>query len=208
MSVQSGPSRRNLPRAERRQQILDAALRAFLKGGYEGTHVEQIVKEAGVARGTFYLHFLSKHEVFAALVERMLRIFLEARPQEPEPEIRTRADAEAVLRMSYRAILETFRAHRGLVRLFLDEAVGIGRGFRHQLEAHYATWHSRVSHLLQVFVDRGIARPDLDVDLTAEMVIGMVVRVTQRYLLTDEDVDLDGLVDSLVAFELAGIGKP
>lgn len=208
MSVRKPPARRNLSRADRREQILDAALRAFLKGGYEGTHVSHIVEEAGVARGTFYLHYPSKHEVFAALVDRMLTIFLETRPPQPEPEIRTIQDAEAALRLSYRTLLETFHTHRGLVRLLLDEAVGIGRGFRDRLESHYATWHERVCMTLRLLVHRGLARPDLDVPVTAEMVIGTVVRLTRRYLLSDEDADLDRLVDALVAYELSGLSEP
>ena len=205
MSVQSNPPRRKLSKVERREQILDAALRAFLHGGYEGTHVSQIVAEAGVARGTFYLYFQSKHEVFAALVERMLGIFLETRPPEPERKIRTLKEAKASRRAIYASLLGTFHDHRGLVRLLLDEAVGIGRGFRSQLEAHYDVWHRRVAESLQELVELGIARPDLDVEVTSEMVIGMVVRLTRRYLFTDEDVDLDRLVDALMAFELRGV---
>ena len=72
--------RTRLAKDDRRAQLLAAAERAFLRGGYHGTHVDDVIREAGIARGTFYLHFESKHAVFSALVDRMLTIFLAAKP--------------------------------------------------------------------------------------------------------------------------------
>jgi len=133
MSVLKQPRRKNLPHAERREQILQSALRAFTRTGYDGTHVEHIVKEAGVGRGTFYLHFKSKHEVFEALVDRMLAIFLASRPLDAEPDVRTVEDAEQLLRRSYTAVLTTFHEHRHLAHLLFDEAAGRGSRFMGQV---------------------------------------------------------------------------
>jgi AcrR family transcriptional regulator len=205
MSVQLSRPRKRLAKEARRGQILEAALRAFCRGGYHGTHVGDVIREAGVARGTFYLHFQSKHDVFAALVDRMLQIFLDARPPVPEPEIRTIADVEHVLRSSYRTVLETFRRHRHLCRLLFDEAVGVDKGFTERLAKHFRTWHERVQGTFRLFVERGLARKDLDLEVTPDLVLGMVERVTRRYLLAYRAPDLDRIVDALVALELAGI---
>lgn len=203
-----GRTRRNLKREERREQILEAALEAFSRGGYHGTHVEHIVKEAGVARGTFYLHFKSKHEVFEALVDRVLAVFLDVRPED-EPEVLTSVgEAEEVLRQSYRVVLGAFYRHRKLVRLLFDEAIGLEKGFRDKLEVHYAEWHRRVQVTLEEFRDAGFARGDLDTEVTAWMVLGMVERVARTHLFEPPDgaePDLDRLVEALVRFEMQGI---
>jgi AcrR family transcriptional regulator len=205
MSVHSPARRRqNLPKDERKEQLLAAALKAFGRGGYHGTHVADVVAEAGVARGTFYLHFESKHEVFEALVDRMLAIFLAARPPNPEPRIKTLADAEAVLRMSYRTVLGTIHEHRHLARLLFEEAVGIAKGFQGKLEQHYREWHRRVAETRQHLVNLGLADPDLDVEVTAEMVLGMTERVARRYLFGAVKPDLDRLVEALVSWEMWG----
>jgi len=144
-------SKTRLTKEARREQILEAALTAFERGGYHGTHVDAIVEEAGVARGTFYLHFPGKHEVFEALVDRMLGIFLDVKPTSPEPPIRSPADAEAVLRASYRTVFETFRTHRRLCRLLFEEAVGLDKGFSKRLAKHFLAWHGRVRATLDLF---------------------------------------------------------
>ena len=44
--------------------LLDAAVRKFHQKGYQKTRISDIVSEAGVAQGTFYLYFKSKEEIF------------------------------------------------------------------------------------------------------------------------------------------------
>jgi len=54
----------------RMAEILDAAELLFNKHGYQKTAISDIVKEIGVAQGTFYYYFKSKDEVLEALVYR------------------------------------------------------------------------------------------------------------------------------------------
>jgi AcrR family transcriptional regulator len=57
--------------AARREVILDAALRMFGQYGYRRTSMDDIAREAEVAKGTIYLSFASKDEVFQALAQRL-----------------------------------------------------------------------------------------------------------------------------------------
>jgi AcrR family transcriptional regulator len=52
----------------RHHEVLEAARRIFALLGYAATNVEEIAKEAGMAKGTLYLYFKSKEEVFAAVL--------------------------------------------------------------------------------------------------------------------------------------------
>jgi len=55
----------------RRAAILDAALRVFGQYGYRRTSMDDIAREAGIAKGTIYLSFASKEEVFQALSQSL-----------------------------------------------------------------------------------------------------------------------------------------
>lgn len=59
-------------RTARRSELAAAAASAFATRGVANTAVSDIVKEAGVAQGTFYLYFDSKDDVVVAVVERMV----------------------------------------------------------------------------------------------------------------------------------------
>ena len=60
----------------RRAVILDAALRVFGQYGYRRTSMDDIAREAGIGKGTIYLSFASKEEVFQALAQRLARRML------------------------------------------------------------------------------------------------------------------------------------
>jgi TetR/AcrR family acrAB operon transcriptional repressor len=55
---------------EREQQILDAAATVIVRLGYDRTTMSDIADEAGVSRGTIYLYYKGKEELFEALVYR------------------------------------------------------------------------------------------------------------------------------------------
>src|SRR5438045_1444975 len=54
--------------SRKRQQILDGARQAFLEHGYDGASVNDIMRAAGVSKGTIYAYFPSKEKVFQALI--------------------------------------------------------------------------------------------------------------------------------------------
>lgn len=56
----------------RRQQILDAASALFTEVGYEGFSVALLAGKAGVVKGTLYLYFKTREEVFLALYDQSL----------------------------------------------------------------------------------------------------------------------------------------
>ena len=66
--------RRTETETVRQEQILSAARKVFREKGYEGATISGIVKEAGVAQGTFYLYFPSKRDAFFALGQRVHEI--------------------------------------------------------------------------------------------------------------------------------------
>ena len=55
---------------DRRDAILDAALRCFVEQGFHGTAIPEIAKRAGIAAGTIYHHFASKEALVNALYRR------------------------------------------------------------------------------------------------------------------------------------------
>lgn len=59
-------------REERRNEILDTAEKLFYTKGYTKTTINDILKEIGIAKGTFYYYFKSKEEVMHAIIHRIV----------------------------------------------------------------------------------------------------------------------------------------
>ena len=68
-TTSSDPRWRRLPE-ERPQQILDAALSVFAEHGIDAAKLEEIATRADVSKGTIYLYFSSKEELFKAVVRQ------------------------------------------------------------------------------------------------------------------------------------------
>lgn len=109
-----GQTRRRL---ESRRKLLAAARELFVARGYEATRPQDIARAAGVANGTFYLHFKDKEDAFLAFADDAQTQLIEA----------YRANLQAVvgLRQRLTVILETlieFDAdHPGVLHVaFLD----------------------------------------------------------------------------------------
>jgi AcrR family transcriptional regulator len=59
-----------MARVERREQILEAATRAFARAGYAGTGLDDVAAEAGITRVLLYRHFDSKNDMYRAVLDR------------------------------------------------------------------------------------------------------------------------------------------
>src|SRR5262245_50184076 len=101
----------------RRASLVDVALKVWAERGFDGTSVATIAREAGIAKGTFYLYFESKD---ALLIEALRRNSLVPNVLALIRDLKTQSLEEAVLgfvRGAWRHLSE----HRELVLVVLRE---------------------------------------------------------------------------------------
>ncbi|EFB91854.1 transcriptional regulator, TetR family [Pyramidobacter piscolens W5455] len=121
------------------EKILAAATAEFLRKGFRGASLRQIVKNVGVTTGAFYRYYGSKEELFDALVlphaRRIMELYEAAaadfKRMAPEEQIDAMGE---VGRRCMKAMYEYARAHRDAFRLILaaPESSKCG-GFVHRL---------------------------------------------------------------------------
>ncbi len=56
----------------RKDELLQIAYKMFITKGYDNTSVDQIIKEANIAKGTYYYYFTSKEEMLDQVIEKMI----------------------------------------------------------------------------------------------------------------------------------------
>ncbi|TML91275.1 MAG: TetR/AcrR family transcriptional regulator [Actinobacteria bacterium] len=62
-----------LPAAERREALIETAIKAFAAGSYRGVTTAEIARAAGVSEPILYRHFVSKRDLYLAAVEHVWR---------------------------------------------------------------------------------------------------------------------------------------
>src|SRR5579859_2577292 len=89
LSSRRGRARPDSGRGDKRERILDAAVRVFASRGFHATRVSDVASAAGVADGTIYLYFKSKDALLVSLfesrVERLLTFLETELPRAARP---------------------------------------------------------------------------------------------------------------------------
>ena len=157
----ASPSAR-LPAAERRRELVEAALRVFSEGSYAGATTAQIAREAGVSEPILYRHFASKRELyFACLTEAWQRIQLriEEKIDELGPELGWRAIGPATMR-EMKVVLPS------LWMQAITEA-GEDPEIRRHVRGHMREVHDFFADVLRRVQEQGGIHPDRDPDTEA-----------------------------------------
>jgi AcrR family transcriptional regulator len=63
--------RRREQKVQRQEAILEAAFRVFAAHGYEAARIDDVARQAGIAKGTIYLYFRDKEQLFRAVVRNL-----------------------------------------------------------------------------------------------------------------------------------------
>jgi len=140
---------------ERREAILAAALDAFVERGFAATRLEDIAAQAGVAKGTIYLHFADKEALFQELVRTNIGPLIAQLARPPEGGGSVRAMVEAFATTFAREVIGTRRGD--IVRLVISE----GARFPALSEFYYREVVSRGIEAMSRMIALGVARGEI-----------------------------------------------
>jgi len=180
--------KRDVNRQKKAQALKDAAMALFLERGIEGVSIDDITRDAGVAKGSFYRYFRDK----TALVDGLMhpaRTQMESALQTCGRALESAADREAMFR-AYRgvgaAVVTLVLEWPDVARLYLQESRGPGVGARApvrtltELISRYAIEITEKAHAHKLF------RP-IHPAVSALAVVGASERLLQA-VLSEEDV--------------------
>lgn len=199
-------------RAERRSAITDAAKRVFRTKGYHQVSVHDIIDEARIARGTFYLYFNSKQELFGELVDEFLQIL---RTQVKKISLGAGApEPNEQLRANFRRVVSAVLAHEDVATVILRDPMGFDEESRQQVGRFFEQVRQMLRAALQVGEALGLVR-QCDQAIVSAVALGGVREVLVRMLAvhnddaktvgTDPFRNPDRIADELLALFFNGI---
>jgi len=193
-----------MERQARRAQVMRHAKRIFARKGYHRTNVAEIISRAGIARGTFYLYFENKRELFEELLAQVLSEMarriqrLRVGPNEPSPVNQ--------LRDNLHRVLNFVLAERELTDILLNHSVGFDRELDTRIQNFYEQVCDQIQRSLDLGIEMNLVRP-CDTRAAACCILGGVKEVVGQ-LTRGQMRDIDALAEEILAFGLGGVARP
>jgi len=196
---------------ERREQVLQVAAHVFAEKGYRLANVSDIIEGAGIGRGTFYLYFSSKRDVFLDLIERYFdgftavlqenRSLLDESIEEGGPQLLETWRGNIVRILAYH------RDNADLSSVVYREALGRDEDFSERVEELSAFAREQLSKEFKLLKKRGLIR-DVDIDVVTTLVMGTIIYVIMEHLTAGSKGgkrSMEDLADEMLAYHLRAL---
>lgn len=188
---------------QRREEIVQAAIRLFCEKGYEGTTIRDIAREVGVAEGLIYHYFPSKNDLIWACWQRQYWHGLVIRILQEMP----KAPLDVVLRRLIREHLAMLYENANAFRMHAAEMLR-----NSELAALSQQYHDEARRALAEYLQRqqaaGRIRPDLDMHVVTGAIAGsatMFFMVHGRLEREEWDRLADSVADELTRLLMYGL---
>jgi TetR/AcrR family transcriptional regulator, fatty acid metabolism regulator protein len=188
--------------ADRRRQILEAAVKVFAEKGFHASRVGDVAEEAGIAYGLVYHYFKSKEDLLETIFRTTWTEML-ARVHEVEE---AKIPAAEAVRQVTALILRTWRRDPELVRVLVRE---VTRNQHVQQEVEEITSAMEaLERIIRKGQESGEFRTDLDPRLAAAVFYGALEEVLSGWVLgqlPDRDDDITRAEQNVVAVMTGGL---
>jgi AcrR family transcriptional regulator len=179
---------KRMDKSERREHIIKAAREAFQSFGYKATTLEQIAKYANMGKGTFYLSFKTKEEVFNCIVDDELMQF----SRFAEEAIRENGPSIELLHHYIVHVLAYQQQHTLFCKLAHEAEAFQTSEVIEGLERMERTALLQLKQLLQYLIDKQAIEP-CNIELTAfiitELYTALVYKWGEKHVpLSNEDI--------------------
>lgn len=198
------PATSDQEKSQRRDEIIAAAKKVFVRNGFHATTIADIAKEADLAYGSVYWYFDSKDDLFRKLIaveEYGLRTHVAVALAKSGTQF---GYAEAPFRASLRATFEFFDANPATAKLLFRDAYAMDSRFDKQLGSVYERFIDDIESLIAAAQDRGdvVAAP---ARLVAYMLTALIGHMAHRRLSTDDGVSAAEAADLVVSLVIKGL---
>lgn len=190
-------------------ELLDAALSLFVEKGFAATRVDEVAARAGVSKGTLFLYYPSKEELFKAVIHETLA----GRFDEWNAELEVFEDSSAALvRYCLHSWWERIgmTAASGITKLVMSEAGTFPDVAAYYQQTVIQPGHTLLKRVLQRGISSGEFRP-MDLDLAVYSLIApMIFLLTWKHSMApccppDQQIDPKAFIDSQVDLLLHGM---
>jgi len=165
--------------ADKRRQILDAAIRVFATRGFHACRVSDVADEAGVAYGLVYHYFGSKEEILNTLFSERWQIMLDAIAEvDKQQEIPARDKLYLVASF----IIDSYRHEPDLMKVIIVEVTRAANSFGRDHLAKIREAYDMIGQIVENAQRDGVFKKDISADFAALMFYGAIEQLLSGWI--------------------------
>ena len=186
------------------EKILKVALELFVRQGFHGTSIYDIMRKVGMTKGAFYSHFTSKGDLFLKLInEFRVRIFETMVNDINAFEGNTLEKIHRVITLSSHVATEN--TYLCVFLTFLTTEMNTDVDFEPPLKSIYIDYQKFISGLISRGIKQGLFKKELDPDLVALTFMALHDGVLHQWILNRQYIDSGEFVRTFRNIFLTGI---
>ena len=170
----------NRSKNNKREKILNAAIKVFALKGFYNAKVAEIAREAGVADGTIYLYFKNKDDVLISLFEECMAWFMD----ECKKKLEGSVDVFDQLKMVITYHLHLFEENPELAEVLTVELRQSSKFMREYKPQHFLDYLNMYGAIINEGKQRGEISPTLNTRLVTRMIFGAMDEVALDWALS------------------------
>ena len=165
-------------RTDKRQQILEGAVRVFARQGFHTCRVSDIAEEAGVAYGLVYHYFQSKDQILDTLFTERWSVLLQVIADTDAQDLAAREKLRAIAAF----IIDSYRHDPDLMKVIIDEVTRAANTFgaTHLPEIREA--YAGIAAIVQRAQDEGVFTDEVTAEFAAMAYYGAIEQVLTGWI--------------------------
>ena len=170
---------------QRREEIMDAAVQIFARKGYYNTKIAEIVNLVGIAKGTFYLYFKSKKDLFIALIKKQRQIINQG--IDLEKIIGQSDDLKSFVKILIKEAFNIYGSNRDLTIVILRESVSVNKDFVAEFELMDKERTERLRLAYEYLREQGYIDLTNDFEFFYYVFVGIIESILLRKLIMNQE---------------------
>lgn len=189
---------------KRREQIMSVSVKLFAEKGYNNTALDDIIASADIAKGTFYLHFTNKFDLFYQIIDTNLEVIYNYVKVLDISSVKTVDETRELYVNVIQTIVQIVEV-RLFAKILLKDVIGQEQAIVDRVQKFY----DKIVDMSTTYIGKaqqiGRVKTNIDARNISLCILGCIKETLYRLVVLDEKIDIAKIVTDYLELYLYGI---
>lgn len=190
----------------KRKRITNSALTLFNERGFSNTRIDDIIAEAKVGKGTFYLYFKNKEQLVESLIEDLAADLIDILQWVKEQRLKDPNDLKRIFTEEGNRLAQVLASNKEMAIFINKQARSVSLKTDKMIQEFMDSLVDLCTVHFEEAFDKGQMDPNLNPHVTAMSVIGGINFTYGQWACGQVNMDVESAVEAMLAFYFNALG--